>query len=188
VSAVLEAAGRLTDALEQAGFDYALSGAIALAYWSTPRATVDIDLAVDADAARLPELFDTLAAAGCSIDPERAMASAQRGDFGGRIDGIRVDVFLPVLALSAAAIERRVRVPFGRREAWILSAEDLALFKLIFGRTRDFADIERLLAAQRDRLDFEYMERWVSSIFVSDDPRATRFRDLCRLARSEAGG
>jgi hypothetical protein len=179
MSQVLEAAWRLASALDREGFDYALSGAIALAYWSTPRATVDIDIAVDADATRLPALLDALTAAGCAIDRERAMATAERGDFGGRIDGIRVDVFLPVLAISAAAIERRVRVPFGDREVWILSAEDLALFKLIFGRTRDFADLERLLAARRDRLDYAYMERWVSSLFSPEDPRVARFRDLC---------
>lgn len=184
MSRVLDAAGRLAEELEGAGFDYALSGAIALAYWATPRATVDIDLAVDADATRLPELVAALANAGCSIDESQALAAAERGDFGGRIAGIRVDIFLPVLALSEAAMARRVRVPFGEREAWILSAEDLALFKLIFGRTKDFADLERLLATQRDRLDYDYMDRWVRSMFPADDPRVARFCALCDRARA----
>ncbi len=106
MSRVLDAAGRLAEALEGAGFDYALSGAIALAYWARPRATVDIDLAVDVDVTRLPELVAALVNTGCSIDESRALAAAERGDFGGRIAGIRVDIFLPVLALSEAAMAR----------------------------------------------------------------------------------
>jgi hypothetical protein len=41
-AAVLTAVGAITDALDAAGFDYALGGAIALAYWGVPRATVDV--------------------------------------------------------------------------------------------------------------------------------------------------
>jgi hypothetical protein len=118
MSRVLDAAGRLAEELEGAGFDYALSGAIALAYWATPRATVDIDLAVDADATRLPELVAALANAGCSIDESQAL------------------------------------------------------------------DLERLLATQRDRLDYDYMDGWVRSMFPADDPRVARFRALCDRARA----
>src|SRR5438067_172232 len=110
---VLEAAGRVAAALEKDGFDYALAGAIALAYWATPRATVDIDITVSADVTRLPELLRTLKRAGCEIDEAKALAAAERGDFGARIAGIRIDVFLPVLELSSSALDRRVEVPFG---------------------------------------------------------------------------
>lgn len=183
MSAILDAAGRLAEELERGGFDYAMSGAIALAYWATPRATVDIDVAVDADVTRGPELLATLRAAGCQVDEERALAAAERGDFGCRMRGIRVDVFLPVLAISVEALTRRIRVPFGEREIWILSAEDLLLFKLVFGRTKDFADIEQLLAARHDRLDHNYIDRWLDSLFGGKDPRLTRFHELRQRAR-----
>jgi hypothetical protein len=187
VTTILEAAGRIAHELERAGFDYAFSGAIALAYWSTPRATVDIDLAIDARPTALPELLAALRAAGCDIDEERALAAAHRGDFGVRIAGIRVDVFLPVLALSESAMQRRVRVAFGGEQIWIFAAEDLAVFKLLFGRTKDFADLEGLFAARRDRLDFAYIDRWVDELFSAEDPRVVRYAQLREHARDAPG-
>jgi hypothetical protein len=94
-----------------------------------------------------------------------------------------VDVFLPAHPLAAAAIERRVRVPFGDADAWIVSAEDLALLKLVYGRTKDFADLERLFAERGKDLDYGYLERWVASLFAPGDPRAERFRELASRAR-----
>jgi hypothetical protein len=173
--------------LEEAGFAYALAGAIALAFWSTPRATVDIDVAVDADALRVPDLIAALKKLGCDIDEERALEAAVRGDLGARIDGIRIDLFLPVLSLSRSALDRRVRVPFGDREVWVLAAEDVALFKLIFARTKDFADLERLFAMQRDRLDYSYLARWVATIFAPEDSRVARFNALVAAARFTSG-
>ena len=82
------------------------------------------------------------------------------------------------------ALERRVRVPFANEEIWVLTEEDIALFKLVYGRTKDFADLERLFAARRDRLDYGYLERWVGSMFAPDDQRRRRFEDLVRQARA----
>jgi hypothetical protein len=184
MSEVLAAAARVVQELERAGFDYALSGAVALAYWARPRATLDIDIAVDAGAMQLPSLLTALRAAGCEVHEDRAIAAAQRGDFGVKIQGMRVDVFLPVLELSSAAMERRVQVAFGAGHIWILAPEDLALFKLMFGRTRDFADLEQLFAMQRDRLDYAYMDRWVSTMFSANDSRARKYHELKALARN----
>ena len=180
---VLEATRRIATALDEGGFDYAVGGAIALAYWAPPRATVDIDVNVAADAPRIPELVTALRAAGCVVSMDSALAAADRGDFGATIEGIRVDVFLPTLPLSYEAMARRIQAPFGERNLWILSAEDMALFKLIFGRAKDFADLERLLAAQRGRLDEPYLDRWVADLFAPDDSRLVRFRELRDRAR-----
>lgn len=179
---VVEAVVRVTDALEAAGVDYALSGAVALAYWTTPRATVDVDVAVDVTPESVPDLVATLVGAGCRAEPD-AQERAMRGDFGVRCGGVRVDVFLPLLPVSRDLIARRVRVPFGERDVWIASAEDLAVFKLLYGRTKDFADLESLFAARRDKLDFNYLDEQVNAVFRPQDERAARYRRLAALAR-----
>ena len=89
-----------------------------------------------------------------------------------------MDVFLPVLPLARSAIDRRVRVPFGRAEAWIVSKEDAVLFKLLFGRTKDLADLERLFSVHAERLDRVYLDRWVGSMFEDDDPRRAAYASL----------
>jgi len=183
---VLSAAAKIAEALERAGFDYAIGGALALAHWGVPRATVDIDIGVSAEPLQLPHLFEVLKDAGCELDVQRAAEAAARGDFGCRSEGVRVDVFLPVLPLARQVLERRVRVPFGDREAWIVSAEDAALLKLLFGRTKDYADLERLFAVQGPRLDFGYIDRWVAALFSIGDARQRRYEELKALVLGPA--
>jgi hypothetical protein len=178
---VLRAAELVVDALEHAGFSYALGGAIAIAYWGVPRATVDVDVGVACEPMQIPDLLAALQKGGCSVDMERAASAAsaaERGDFGCRALGVRVDVFLPVLPLARAALERRVEVPFGTRSAWIVSAEDAVLLKLLFGRTKDVADLERLFAVLMERLDYAYLDGWVERMFPEGDGRRTIYRDL----------
>jgi hypothetical protein len=187
VAPVLTAAATIAEALERAGFDYAIGGALALAHWGVPRATVDVDIGVSAEPLQLPELFAVLKGAGCELDDERAAEAAMHGDFGCRVHGVRIDVFLPILPLARQVLERRVRVPFGARPAWIVSAEDSALLKLLFGRTKDYADLERLFAVQGKRLDFDYIDRWASALFPPEDPRRTRYEALKALVLSGSG-
>jgi hypothetical protein len=184
---VLDAARAVAAALERAGFDYAIGGAIALAYWGVPRATVDVDVGVSAEPLQLPALFEALRDAGFEIDLDRAAQAAARGDFGCRAHGVRVDVFLPVLPLAREALERRRRVPFGETQIWIVTAEDAALLKLLFGRTKDLADLERLFAVHADRFDYAYMDRWVAALFGEVDPRRRAYAELCAKARGSAG-
>jgi hypothetical protein len=49
---------------------------------------------------------------------------------------------------------------------------------LLFGSTKDFADLERLFAVQGERLDFGYLDRWVSALFSAADVRSTKYREL----------
>jgi hypothetical protein len=175
---VLDAARLVARSLEGAGFDYAIGGAIALAYWGVPRATVDVDVGVACEPMQVPHLLTALRDAGCTVDMARALDAAQRGDFGCRAMGIRVDVFLPSLPLAVSALGRRVKVPLGPVEAWIVTAEDAALFKLLFGRTKDVADLERLFAVRGQRLDLAYLDRWVQALFAAGDPRRAIYETL----------
>src|SRR5690606_42008366 len=62
----------------------------------------------------LPQLIATLRALGCELRDD-VLDVAQRGDFGARLNGIRIDIFLPVIPLSDSALSRRVRMPFRER-------------------------------------------------------------------------
>jgi hypothetical protein len=59
-----------------------------------------------------------------------------------------------------------------------VSAEDCVLFKLLYGRTKDIADLERIFAVRGDRLDFSYVESWVDVLFPEDDARRTVYTTL----------
>lgn len=179
VATAPEVARHLADALEQAGIPYAIGGALALSVWGFPRAThaVDLDLFVSLEA--LDHALDVLRQAGCLFDRAGVLSSAaSRGDFAVRHAGMRVDVFIPSIPVYASA-ERRVRTaPLLGRQASYLAAEDLAIFKMLFFRTKDLLDVERLLAFGADRFDRGYVRTWLLDLIGTDDERVARWDRL----------
>ncbi len=57
----------------------------------------------------------------------------------------------------------------------VLSAEDLTVFKLLFFRGKDVVDVERLVAAQGNRLDRQYVRTWLVSCVGEGDERVRRW-------------
>jgi hypothetical protein len=180
---VLDVAARLLEGLERRGFDCALGGALALSYWSVPRATLDIDLVVHVDPMAVRGLIDALVELGAELDPARAMTSAMRGDFGARVEGIRVDVFVPPAPFVELAVERRQRVPIGDREVDIADAETMVLLKLMYHRTKDLADLEQLFALRGSSLDLDFLSAQVDDAFPPDDPRRATYARLVDATR-----
>lgn len=89
-----ELARQVADALERARIPYAIGGAIALAYYAPPRATVDVDLNVFVPPAQgLSRVIGVLAEVGFA--PDESLDALQRraetdGQFRGRAQGLRV--------------------------------------------------------------------------------------------------
>jgi hypothetical protein len=176
---VTDAARRIADALEASGIEYALGGALAYAYYGVPRATNDIDLNVFPSPFAFPELTRALRAAGCELDEEKSLRALTAGnDFGARCMGWRVDVFPPSLPLHESAQQRVVIHPLLGRPACFLSAEDLVLFKVLYHRAIDRADLERLFAVQGARLDLTYVRVWLSRMLRPGDPRTAEVEEL----------
>ncbi len=171
--------------LSGASLAHAFGGALALAYVAEPRGTVDIDVNVFTHLNEIDVVLDVLAEIG--LRPERA-----RDDWlpvaGIRLrretDPYPVDLF-PSLGDSYAEIARRCRQhAFGHGDAVLpfLSAEDLALFKLSFGRDKDWVDLRAIVAARAD-LDIDYIERQLIGMRgPSMYPRIARLRGLHRHA------
>ncbi len=138
----------LIDALEASDLPYAIGDAIALASWSEPRATKDVDLTVFTPVERLEsDVFPVFEAAGLVVDVMAALADAQdRGMFVLRSNsGYRVDVFVPSIPFYDIAAKRRRRVTLAGRETYVLDAESLIVFKMLFFRPKDLLDVQQLL-------------------------------------------
>lgn len=82
-------------------------------------------------------------------------------------------------------IRRRcVNHPFGSEQEVLpfLSAEDLALFKLSFGRDKDWVDL-RAIAQSTPTLDLDYIESQIVALRGPGMyPRVARLRALVRAA------
>jgi hypothetical protein len=176
-----DAAQALADALEGAHIPYAIGGALALAVAGVPRGTADVDINVFVDQSRLPEVVACLISVGVTIDPEAAEAGAERdGMFVGRWDGMRIDVFLPSIPFAREAERSRVLITDDQGwSGWFLSAEAIAVFKLLFFRGKDMVDLERLVAV-RPELELSYVRRSIVDMMGEHDERTRRWDDIVR--------
>ncbi|MCA1843996.1 MAG: hypothetical protein LC792_12595 [Actinobacteria bacterium] len=171
------------DHLEALGVAHAFGGALALAYYAEPRGTIDVDANVFVPFGSAPEIVGSLG--GLGFTPRSAVEAWSP------IAGVRLvrpgepttlDLFFS-LDERYDEIARRVRrFPFGSANAELpfLSAEDLALFKLSFGRDKDWVDLRRVVAGNAD-LDVEYIERQLIGLRgPTMYPRLARLRRFVR--------
>jgi hypothetical protein len=187
LGSLLQVVLRIIDRFEAAKLDYALGGAIAYSAWAEPRATRDIDLNVWVDAEQLGHAFDTLGAAGVEIDRERAAADArERGMFVGYCHNYRVDVFVPSVPFYAEARHRRQRIKLADRDTWVLSPESLIVFKMLFFRPKDVADVGRILDIQGPHVDATFVRQWLVKMLGRSDARITTWDRL--VAQAERRG
>ncbi|MEE8410801.1 MAG: hypothetical protein V3T05_14470 [Myxococcota bacterium] len=180
-------ARRLADALEAADIPYAVGGAIAYGLHAPPRATNDVDLNVFVEPTSIRPVLKILTDAGATCDFDEAAASAvERGDFIVWFDGMRVDVFVLSIPLSNEAAKRAQRATLLGRPITVLSAEDLALFKLLFFRSKDVADVQRMVAFQGKALDRNYIRTWLVRMVDDDDPRVEQWDAIVAAADRQA--
>ena len=186
-----ELARQLADALESANLPYAVGGAIALAYYAPPRATVDVDLNVFVSpTGGLSRVVEVLAQAG--FEPDEPLPALQRraetdGQFRGRAHGLRVDVFVPAFAFYAELESRRRGVKLGERPIWILSPEDLVVLKMMFFRRKDLADVEAVLRDQKGKLDRAAVRQKLVELVGEDDERLRELEKIENDVDEDAG-
>ncbi|MBA2763922.1 MAG: hypothetical protein H0U42_04460 [Thermoleophilaceae bacterium] len=159
-------------ALEQHGIPHAFGGAIALAYWTTdPRGTSDIDLNVFAP----PEEADQVLAAlpeGIVITARARALIARDGQARLFWDQTPVDLFFDNHPIHARAAGHHVIVEFSGTRIPILGPIELALFKALFDRTQDWADIEAMIASLR--LDPDAVRDLLLELIGAEDERFAR--------------
>lgn len=171
--------------LDQADMAHAFGGALALAYVAEPRGTVDVD--VNVFSADLDAVLGVLGEIGLRAEEARDRWLPIAGIRLRRNSGpYPVDLF-PSLDDHYAEMEARVvRHLFGPTKVRLpfLSREDLAVFKLSFGREKDWVDL-RSIAAAGAVVDIDYVERQLIGLRgPAMYPRLSRFR---RLLREERG-
>ncbi|GBD14101.1 hypothetical protein HRbin24_02151 [bacterium HR24] len=154
---------RLAQALDEAGFRYAVTGGQALLVHSRPRVTLDVDITVACPLEDLARLVEALAAAGISPLPDDPLAFARRHYVIPCLDsttGLRVDVTIGLTPYETEALARAVTVPVMGYPVRYLAPEDLLVHKLVAWRPQDRVDAQELLRAQ-PHMDLTYVRRWL---------------------------
>lgn len=164
------------DAIESAGIEYLIGGAVAAWAWGEPRSTLDLDLVVNIPLELVGQLSDELKQRDMLV-PEEIILDNILED---RVDlpinaihmhsGYKADLY-PVREgdeLRAAAFDRRQKIDLGESfgEVYLHSPEDLVIYKLwyysISQQTKHIRDITSIVMTLGDDLDFSYIEKWVT--------------------------
>jgi hypothetical protein len=174
-----EKVASLARALAEADVPHAFGGAIALAYYATPRGTQDVDVNVFLPASAFERVLAAILPLGVE-PPTATMRRTLERDEQVRLlwDGTPLDLFFSYNELHDACVERQRKVPFGAERITILSPEDLAIFKVLFARDKDWRDLHEMLFAQAPDFDVAYAIGWLERIVAPADARLVRFRAL----------
>lgn len=164
----------MIDALQSAGIEYMIGGAIAGWAWGEPRATQDLDLVVHIPIDNVVALSNELKKRDMLVPPEIILdaLNEDRADLPinaiHMYSGIKADMY-PLRAgdeLRQLAFQRRQEVDFGQPigKVYVHSPEDLIIYKIIYfsisEQPKHIRDITAILRAQKNLLDLGYIEKW----------------------------
>lgn len=162
-------------ALDAAGVEYLIGGAVAAWAWGEPRATLDLDLVVKIPleaAERLSkelEKRDMLVPADIIFDNILETRADLPINAIHMHSGYRADMY-PLRGgdeLRAVAFERRRKINLGvpLGEVYLHSPEDLIIYKLWYfslsQQTKHIRDITSIVRMLGDELDYSYISFWV---------------------------
>jgi hypothetical protein len=162
--------------LAEARIPHAVGGALALAYYAEPRATIDVDLNVFVPTGRWPDIRDALLPLGIDVEVDEA-ALERDGQVRLWWDRNPIDLFFAYDVFHDEMRKATRKVPFGDGTIPILSPEHLAVCKAMFDRPKDWLDIEQILVATSP-LKLEEIEDWLERMVGPQDPRLERLREL----------
>ena len=167
----------ICESLDAARVPWALGGALALAYATNePRGTRDIDVNVFVGAADAARVFAALPAGVTSTEAD-VIEAGERDQVRLWWDTTPVDVFFAAEQFHLDVSTRCRQVPFEGRRIRVLAAEDLAVFKAMFDRTKDWADIEAMVDS--NAIDLTVAADRLADL-LGDDSRVERLRMLVR--------
>jgi hypothetical protein len=164
------------DSLTAAKVPHAFGGAIALAYCTEePRGTRDIDVNLFVGAATAPGVLAELPE-GVTIRPVEVHAAERDAQVRVWWDDTPLDLFFAVHEFHRDVAANVRLVPFVGREIPVIDCVAVVVFKALFNRTRDWADIEAV--GEAGTIDREAALGWVERLVGSDDPIATRLAEV----------
>ena len=173
-------------ALSRRRIPHAFGGAIALAYWTLePRGTRDIDVNVFVAAGEAERVLRALPD-GVDRPEGTAEAIARDGQIRLWWDDTPLDLFFDYVPVHEEAARNRRTVPFEGTRIPVLGPVELAVFKVMFDRTRDWADVEAMAAA--GTLDVDAVKTTLGALIGDHDERFARLDEAARRGAESAAG
>lgn len=165
----------ILEALQAAGIEYLIGGAVAVWAWGEPRSTLDLDLVVNIPLEAVGKLSHELKVRDFLVPAEIILDNIleERADLPinaiHMYSGYKADLYpvRPGDALRASVFARRQRIDLGEPlgEIYLHSPEDLIIYKLWYyslsHQTKHIRDITSIVLTLGDQLDTSYIVVWV---------------------------
>jgi hypothetical protein len=155
------------DPLERCEIPYALVGSVASSIYGEPRATNDLDMVIQVDAAGVRRLIAAFPPDRFYVPPEEVILAETTRTQGAHLNVIALDSmtkadFYPLPAGQQTWFARRRALPVGGRQVWVAAPEVVILHKLLFfregGGEKHLRDVRAMGAALGRDLDRLWLE------------------------------
>jgi len=179
---------RVVQALDDAGIEYMVTGAVASSLQGEPRSTHDIDLVAAIEETKVTELIKAFPPPVFYLSEESIINAINNESMFNLIDvntGDKVDFWLLTDdPFDQSRFSRKyVEEVMGMR-IMVSSPEDTILVKLRWanlsgGSEKQLTDALRVYEVQFERLDMDYLRRWAKKIGVA--PMLKRLKDKAEV-------
>jgi hypothetical protein len=162
--------------LNRTGVAYYLTGSMCSNYWGIPRSTHDLDFVVQMPMSAVPRILQEFSG-DFYIEESAVRAAYQPPHQFNAIDtrsALKVDFWLPKPEpFDKEMLRRRMQVTILGEPAWIATAEDVILHKLIWNRIspsdRQLGDAAGVVAVQTEALDNSYLRQWAREMNLAGE-------------------
>lgn len=169
---VSDVLGTITFRLEQRAIPYMLVGSYASAFHGALRSTRGIDIVIDATPDQLKALVLDLQADNYYAELDAALDAHRHQSMFNVIDsatGWKIDLIFPKSRpFDQVEFRRRGTAKLFDIQLFVASAEDVVISKLewakLAGSQRQIEDVARVLVAQWEALDKNYLSQWIPAL------------------------
>jgi len=170
-------AARIGEILSSLGIRYVIGGSVAATLYGEPRATLDLDVVIDADASAALRVVSALKS-DFYIEEEDALQAIRHGTSFNAIHfdaGLKIDFFIAQKSPEVREQFNRARVvQLAEGAAAFYAPEDILVWKLKWYRAggeqsdRQWRDIIGILRLSQEPLDDTYLDRAAAAFGVID--------------------
>ena len=156
---------RVAQSLDANAIPYMIIGGQAVLVYGTPRLTRDIDITLGIDTDQFDRINKVCTDIGLKSlpgDPEGFAGRTKVLPAEEPASKIRVDFIFSFTAYEAQAIARAQDVPVAGYSVRFASCEDVIIHKMIAARAIDLEDVRHMVTKNRQRLDYDYLRRWLT--------------------------
>jgi hypothetical protein len=173
---VLEVLRHVWGVLVGLNYPIALMGGLALGFWERFRMTHDVDILIGIEPDRLEEVLRRLEVEGIFAKKHPSVLTLENVRLvpllyqpPSTFVDVQVDLLLAESEFHREALARRIpaRLPDTDTDLFVVTCEDLIIFKVFANRPRDHGDVLDLLQLHRSKLDFPHIARWIGKLDLS---------------------